>query len=269
MAQVVGISGSIASASGTQVEHLLDTGIGTYSASFVNNAPQFDNTEFSSSGVTAKSVAVGIYDWTLQVRGRFPKGGGQTGHEGFLAYDSSGAYALHQRAWTLNLNYDEVRTTAGAASPPSSHTYVAGAYGWSGSFQGGIDDTTVLSLASAAVTGEASTIKLTEEGATDNQFTGAIHRVGLSTEHLIQSSNPQSYTYNFAGTGPLTVVGSSNVLPSGAVPTADASAVTFTIASGQTLAGSVFLSQLSITWALDQLIDVQATLRGSGALTPA
>jgi len=265
MAVSLGIDGDISVSSGTQLEHLFDTGgVGGYQFTLTTDAPAFGGTAFAATPPVSASQFVGIPSWSVSFQGRFPKAAPQTGYEGNVTHST--ITPLHLKGWSLNMGYAVVNTTEMAASAPAWNTFAAGLLTWGGTFDAGVSDTTDVVLPSA-IAAAAATLKLTEEGATDNEFTGNIIANQSALSVNVESSDTNRIPYNFAGSGDLTVVGSSNVLPAGAVARADAGTVVFTVGGSKTHTGSCFLSQLSITCNLGQPIAVSGQLQGTGALT--
>lgn len=269
MAQIAGVNGGISVAAGTQLKHLLNDsggGIGPYQFTINTTSPEFDNTEFASSLVTS-SRAGGIPDWSVSVSGRFPHEAGQTGYEGLVTWGSG--YALHVRAWTLTMNFATLETTAMASTAPTWKAWIPGLMTWNGTFDAGLDSSTAPTLPAAAAAGTSATFKLTEETTNDNTLAGAILPTAVSPSVVVNSSDPSRVQYTYAGDGALTVAGDSPILPTGTVALPDTTEIVCTAASGRTYTGDAFLSSLSINVPINGLIDVTATLQGTGALTPA
>ena len=269
MAQIAGIEGGISVAAGTQLKHLLNDagkGIGPYQFTINTTSPEFDNTEFGGSLVTA-SRAGGIPDWSVSVSGRFPHAAGQTGYEGLVTWASG--YAQHVRAWTMTMNFSTLETTAMASTAPTWKAWIPGLMTWGGTFDAGLDDTNAPTLPASAAAGTSATFKLTDESTNDNTLAGAIIPTQVSPSVVVNGSEPSRVQYSYAGDGALTVAGDTPILPTGTVATPDITEIVCTAASGRTYTGDAFLSSLSINVPLSGLIDVTATLRGTGALTTA
>lgn len=252
--------GDSASQTGLDLYHLIETGSGPYS--FTMQVPQdvFDATEF---GATSVANAAGLKAWTANISARFPKAGAKIGSGGLVTFASG--YAAGVRDWSLTLNAAEHDVTAfDSTTPPEWRAWLPGLVSWSGSYNAHIDGTTPLVVPGASA---AATFKLTEDGTTDRTLAGNI--VVNSMAPTVAVGEKNVVAYGFAGNGDLTAAGTGNILPSGAIGTPDECEVVFKANSSRTYTGRAFWTSIGITVPVDGLIEVTATLRGTGALTVA
>jgi hypothetical protein len=274
--QIIGEEGIVTSwgDSGDDCYHFLNTGAAPYQARLSITTETLDATVFAS-GLKSRAVRSGLGAWEVEITARFPRSTPKGGNEGLITF--AAGYVLHLGDYTLNLDWGAVEITEKAATAVVWKAFRPRHLQWSGTYQVLADSGTGLSLPTAATTApSAATFKVTEEGGTDNAFTGSIRTESLGVGITI--GNRVEGDYAFSGSGDLTVVGSSNMLPAGALAlpdwdndsdgVADRSLV-ITAASGRTYTGNAYLRSLSVSVPTANMIEVRAIAQGSGALTVA
>ena len=112
---------------------------------------------------------------------------------GKAGYVDTGSAVAGIKSWTVDYNSDALETTDFADSGVKS--YIIGASGWSGSFEGYKDG------APQGLAGAAVTLSLYEDAT--YLWTGSAYITGISAS--TSADGIVSYTYTFQGTGALTV----------------------------------------------------------------
>jgi hypothetical protein len=274
--QLTGIDGVVTSwgSSGDDCYHLIATGT-TPRTITINTTADLMN--ITGQGDTSRKHRTGLRSWTGSISALFPKTSRKIGAEGIVTYASG--YVQHVDGWTLNLSWPALDITE-LGSAPTWRSFRPGKIGtFTGSYTGRVDSATALALPTPWTSSSAAaTFKLTEEGATDNQVTCNIIVTGVDYSVPVGEDGLQTYTVNFAIDGDLTIVGSSNFLPSGTVgtPAWDANGdgtpdreIVVTLATGRTFTSNAFISGLTVNVPAGDLITVEATVQGAGAVTVA
>ena len=112
---------------------------------------------------------------------------------GKAGYVDTGSAVSGIKSWTLDYNSDALETTDFADAGVKS--YIIGGSGWSGSFEGYKDG------APQALAGAAVTLSLYEDAT--YLWTGSAFITGISAS--TSADGIVSYSYQFTGTGALTV----------------------------------------------------------------
>lgn len=269
MTATIGITGLIEvpdTSSGTvdqtgfDLYNLIETASGPYT--FNLNVPQdvFDSTEF---GAMAVANTNGLKAWTATINAKFPKAGAKIGNGGLVTFSSG--YAANVRDWNMAVNAAEHDVTVfDGTTPPTWREFLPGLVSWAGAYNAMIDDTTPLVVPGASA---AATFKLTEDGTTDRTLAGDVVVSSLGATVNVGDRNMAAYA--FAGNGDLTAAGTANIFASGAVGIPDVTEVIFKATNSRTYTGLCFWTSIGVTVPVDGLIEVTATLRGSGALVAA
>lgn len=261
MAATVGYQGIVTSWAGTPFDV---TKFSPATVNFSVDGDEFDATVLAAS-LEAMSYVSGLKSWAVQMSGRFPAAGAKTGANGLVTLSG---YDTLIRAYTLQWSGQEFDSTVFNASGVVWRSFVPGIYGWRGTFEGLIDDTTALGLPPVPDASAGSlTLKLLEDGSPDRTFTGSA-RV-RQTSGVVNVGGLNTAQFAYTGTGALTATGTNNLWASGAITKAASGSLVFQAASGRTYTGDAFLTQMSLSCPVDGLIDVSLTARGTGALTPA
>lgn len=260
--------------SGDDINHLLANTKQGNSSRLRVQADEFDSTGFAAS-LNSFSYAQGLRSWSLECNFRFGTTA-QTGYEGLVTFGSG--YVLYTRDWSMELAAQVI---------PDVESYSASGVAWKefrpglvsarGTYLARPDSATAVSLPTAAGAAAAAAVfKMTEEGATDNSLDCSIRTQELDVSGEIGRANEALYGYTV--NGDVTVVGSTNFLPAGAIaiPDWDANAdgaadvsLVWQTAASRTFTGMGFWSRLSVRVPVNGLIEVGATFQGTGAITPA
>jgi hypothetical protein len=273
--QTVGHEGFVTSwgSSGDDCFHLLGTGFQPYSAKLTVAKDAVEITPFVSGGVKARTNRAGLGSWSVDIEGRFPRTSPKLGNQGLITF--AGGYVLFLQDFELNLDWGALEITQKNGTGVLWKAFRPGILQWGGTYEVQGDSATNFALPElAAGAPSAATIKLTEEGGTDNNFTGSIQIESLGVDVAINQVNRGSYAYT--GSGDLTVVGSSNILPSGVVEIPDWDSdsdgvpdrsLVFQAASGRTFTGPAFIRSIRVTVPTADYINVSVTAQGAGSLT--
>jgi len=244
---------------GFDLHHLINSGVGPYSATLNLAAPALESTEWASTAPLALSHVPDINAATMSFSARFPQGAPKTGAEGLVTF--SNGYVLHTDRYTLNLNWSAENGDAFSATPPTARAFVPGVFTGSGSYEGAVDDTTA--IVDAGATGSA-TLRL-DDDTTDNTFAGAILLDAVSPSFVTGSQS--RIANNFTVNGNLTVAGTAPPLPAGALAKPDITEIVLRASGSRTYTMDAFWSSLSFSVAFGQLIDVSGTLQITGDVT--
>jgi hypothetical protein len=199
----------------------------------------------------------------------FPKASSKIGANGLVSwsgdnYDTDGRIS----AWTLNLSAASKPATPLRAGGVLWDEAVPGLVSWSGTFEAMLDTADAPGLPTlAGVTPQNITLKLTEEGATDNQFTGPALLTQVSPSVTVGELATASYA--FASAGDLTLAGTANVLPAGVLGIPDTGSLVLRAATDRTWSGDAFWTSIGITCTPGELIRVEVGWQGTGAWTEA
>lgn len=274
--QVIGTEGIVTSwgTSGDDCNHLIATGTTPFSYNLTGDTAAFPTTG-PASGLKARTNTAGLRTWSAELEGYFPRSSKKTGSQGLVTFASG--YVLHVSSWGMELAWPAFEITEFASAGVSWRDFRPGLLEATCRWQARVDSATAITLMNAPNASSAAiTLKVSEEGATDNQFTGNVHVLGLREVASVGELVTIEYTAQFDGD--VTVVGASNVLPAGVIdiPDWDNDAdgvpdrtLTLTAASGRTRAGAAWLRRVGIDVPIDGLIRVTATAQGNGALTVA
>lgn len=281
--QVLGSEATIALASSNTstgyAGHLVNTGMAITGMEWAINAPEYEKT---AMGDTSRSFATQRGEWSVSLRGLFPKGTRKLGNESIITIGSGAATVTMAREWSIDFDWGEVEYTNWTNNASGDEIYWRGfrprnMVKVSGQWAGIRDSAAIESaLFKQGDTAPSATFKLTEEGATDNTIAFSLITISNPLTIPWQADDAQGYTYTFDAGGAITVAGAANLLPSGALAAqywADSSGApteTLTVLTrggGPSLAGKCWLKSLGIRSPIAGPIEVTATLRGTGALT--
>jgi len=270
MAHTVGITGLVdvpdtdsltASQTGRDLYTLLGQGTGggsPYTANLQVNFPAVDTTAFASS-LTSASSTPDIGSWTGTINMRFPNPGAKTGAGGLVTFSSGYAVLINQ--WAMNIAAAAFDTTAFASTPPSWRSFIPGLISASGSYAGGVDSSTALTLGASG----SATFRMSDESGTDNTLAASIFYTGINPAISVNALNQVSHNYQVSGA--ITAAGDTPLLPSGAIGTPDTTEIVVTAASGRTYTGFCFWTSIAVNVAIGSAIDVVVGIQGTGALT--
>ena len=265
MAFDVGVNGNVSSwSSGDDAADILSN-IGQYSFDASITADENDATEFSSSGVAALASIPGLKSISGTMRARFKPGGPLIGNGGLLTY-SAGGYTAGVRQWSLSCSWTSNDSTAFNSTPPVWKSFVPGPLSWSYTAQGLIDSAAAIALPDDPGGSLATvTMKLSEEGATDNTIAGSAY-TQASNVGPIEPNTLSAVNFNGRGSGDLTFAGGSNILTAGTlgIPSYDAADLVLKLTTGRTLSGVAFFTSLGITCDVAGAIDVSIGWQGTG-----
>lgn len=262
MAVTIGANGAVTSwgTSGDDCFHLIDTALDPTGFDLAMSVGEADVTALGDSVHGAVPTLNSV---TGTIRANFPSAP-KTGYTGLLTF-STGGYVVRARNVSLSITATVSEDIAAyTASGTLWSEFVPVKVEWSGSYQALIDDTTSLApptLASGALA--TLTVKLTEEGATDNTMSGPV--IITSVSPVVERAAVNTVTYGFRGAGALTVGGSANVLPAGSLALPDIGELVLTAASGKTFSGDAFWNSLQIEVPVGDKISVTAGFTGTGA----
>ena len=274
--QLTGIDATITSwgSSGDDCYHIVNTGAAPHKISIKIAGQPIDIT---AAGDTASKFRNGLMSWTGTVSAYVPKTTRKIGISGLVTFASG--YVLHCDKWDMTCDFGALDITelTGAATQKWRSFRPMKIGKLSGSFGGNIDSGTALSppvdwTGSSA----AATFKVSEEGATDNTLACNIVAHSLDTDADIGQDSLQKYVYSYSVDGAVTVAGSENFLPSGTMATPawdndtdgvpDRSLVV-KLASGRTMTGAAYLKGWTIKVAAGEIISLDYSIQGAGALT--
>lgn len=259
-------------ASGDDVFHLL-ANVAERNARLRETGDNFDTTAYAAS-LAAATFSQGTKSWDLSFPAFFPASGRKAGSDGGNVTFASG-YTTYVRSWNMTLEADVIEGTSYSGAAVTWKHFEPGIIRASGSYECIADKSAAVVAVTPTGTAAASaTFKLTEEGGTDNELTCSIQTtarevVGEIGQHVI-------VRYDYQVSGAVTVVGSTNFLPAGAIAipdwdvnadgTSDVQGV-FQIASGRTFTGNVFWRRIGLTVPISGPIELAVDLQGTDALT--
>lgn len=235
-----------------------------FTADISNSAAPLDSTGFNSSGAVVETAMQGLSTWSANLSGRLAPT--SRGDSSTLTW--SGVTGT-VRSWSLTCtNSVQPGAESTDANGVDWQEFLAGLWGLSGTIEVQVDSSSAAALtpdiASASL---ALTIK--DSAGETQTFT--------FTAMLSASSKPMTVgqiaraTYSFRNTGALTIGGTAtnkvfdDITTTNALVTPAAGALTITDGNGS-YAGDAIPSSIVITCAVDQLITVQVTAQGTGAL---
>lgn len=272
MAHTVGITGLVAvpdtdslaaSQTGRDLYTILGEGTGggkPYQANLQVNFPAIDTTAFASGLTSATSIA-DIGSWTGTINMRFPNPTAKTGAGGLVTF--SNGYAVLVDQWSMNIAVAALDATSFASTPPTWRSFIPGLISASGSYAGGVDSSTALTMGASG----SATFRLSDESGTDNTLAASIFYTGINPSIPVGGRNAVAHNYQVSGA--ITAAGDTPLFPSGALGTPDTTEIVVTAASGRTYTGFCFLTSLAASVAIGSAIDITVGIQGTGALTPA
>lgn len=280
MAKIVA-TGDITSwdGSGTLENHIIATGCAPYQYTLTQTTGASDATAFSASGVIATSMSPGLRSWSGSFSGRYRKAAALTGTTAavaaFTGSDTNAYPAARVYGYTLSLTAPAYDVTELSTSGVTDAAYTPGLWSWSVTMQAFLDDGAALPNTDAAdawtTTPSALSLKLSEEGGTDNTIGG----VGIITTYEYGHAIGNVATVNivFTGKGNMTGAGTTNIVPSGALVRPVADTLLLRMSNGASdleSSGEAFLTGLTLSVpGPGAQIDVSGTFQGTGALTNA
>jgi hypothetical protein len=271
MAHTVGITGLVSvpdtssdsvDQTGFDLRHLLGAGTGggrPYQANLSVVVPEFDTTGFAAS-LTSMSYVGGIGSWTGSINMRFPNPTNTTGKCGNVTF--ANGYALRVNQWSAALAAQSFETTEFGATCPEWLTFVPGLISGTGSYAGGIDDTTAISMGASG----AATFRLTDESSVDNTLAGSIFYTGINPAFNVGQLNTVGHNFRFNGA--ITSAGDTPLFPSGAIGIPDITEIVVSADGSRDYTGLCFWTGVSITVPVNGLIDVSVSIQGTGPLVP-
>lgn len=270
----IGIEGQVTSwGSGSDdCAHLVGTGILPASIRATIRSEALDRTGQGDGDF--QLIQPGLRSWTATIEAWFPRATRKPGNTGLVTL--AGGYVYLVDRWELSIESESLDYTH-FGQPDSTWTYHRpGRLRWSGSWRGRLDSASAPALPHApAASAGTIVLKASEEGATDNEFTGGVYATSLDVDIPRGSGALNESSYQFSGSGALTVVGSANVLPAGVIgiPAWDADGdglpdrtLVFQSSSGRTYTGAAFWRRIDIACAVGELIRVTVEVQGSGPL---
>jgi hypothetical protein len=229
-----------------------------YSASLQISNPEYDITAFAGS-LSSMGYIGGINSWTGTINMRFPNptvGSGRCGNVTF-----ANGYALRVNQWSAALAAQLFETTEFDTTCPSWATFVPGLISGTGSYAGGIDDATAITL--PAPNG-AATFRLTDESSVDNTLAGNIFITGAGPNIVVNQLNNVSHNFRFNGA--ITAAGDTPLFPSGAIGKPDITEIVVSADGNRDYTGFCFWTSVSITVPVQGLIDISVGIQGTGEL---
>ena len=261
MAVITGITGDITSwPTGTNAQ-LAGTGVTNRKATINLEAEEFDSTAFDTTGMS--SFIKGLKSWSVECEALLKVIDHGGGGNGLVTY--AAGYTTNIKSWTMDIvrqSHDSTIFT------DTVKTYAPGLISWGGTYDGFLDDTTVMTEPGNSSEPATGTFKYQEKGATDSSLAGSIFTTRGSATSDPGALNVVSYTYRGSSTltqsTPSAGVG---IFAAGAIANTVADTLTFTASTNRTFAGSAFWEKVSIKCGVGGLVTVNWTARGSGALT--
>lgn len=220
----------------------------------------------------------GLYSWTVEISG-MAHATPQIGNVGSVAF-SAGGYALHVRSYNLNIQAREIDITE-LTGPPQG-TGVSRVWRPDGPIEisGDIEtmaDSSTSPVLPAHVANPSSLPTVTlgyGDFGTDNTIAGGAQLTALDVS--VAKGQENTYDYSFVGSGAWTPAGTTNPLGGTAlgIPLWNAGGsvvgpiVIATLTGTKTFTGAdSFWTRLGIRTAVGSPIELNATLRGTGAIT--
>jgi hypothetical protein len=283
---------SLVSAGNTGTAHYLyqlidpaaTTGIAVQSARYRENHPEDNITAF---GDTAFAYSNQRADWSIDVTGRTPKTTRKLGHTSLITVSSGTAYVSRCRSFNLDVDFGELDLTPFDVSAYQSgqldwkvlgpRSLARASFSWTGMRDASTTESPVFVRGDTA---PALVFKLSEEGATDNTIGFSAITIERTWEAEITEDGVQVYGYSGVATGAITFAGSTNLLAAGALAPqyfSDSSGIpdqAVVIAANSTgpanvYTGKGYLSRFSAASEATGIIQVNATIRGSGPMVSA
>jgi len=263
MAVVVGYQASVAAwAAGTGgISNAAMLALSTYNAIDLNVSSNYlDTTRFGSAGGIAAGVAQGfngLREWSGTIRGM--NATPVPGHVGLVAVTNG--YAVNCYSWMLSLRGKELDVTAFQPSGDWK-AYSPGIVDWGGEYAAWVDSATAIVMPNLYGTPVIPTFTLIS----GNTLSGNAHitnvRIGVQVE------DRQLVTFSYQGTGNLTSVGSTNVIPADTtLAPFGASQLEMQVATSRTLIGDAFPTSVMVRCVTGQRTETEIGFRGTGVLT--
>lgn len=262
----IGLSGLISATGSTDMSFLIGTSTKPYAANIDLASEVFDSTGFASTAPIAISNIPGLKSWSGGFSGKFPQASPASGHEGLVTF--ANGYVLGCRGWSITATVQEFENTGQASTPPTWMDYIPGLYSFSGYFDVLIDDTTALATVG---TSGAATFRLSTESTNDNELSGTIITNSRSTP-IVVNDRP-IVRYGFVVDGVISVDGDAPLFDVAVAGTPDplvrpqSTAITVRANGDIDYTGNAFLTGWTVGSAIGSPVEVQATFRGTGALT--
>lgn len=263
MAAVVGHSGIITSwgSGGSVTDRLINAGAKPVRATITESATSFDSTVFAASLVQASKLR-GMRSWEVDLDAIRPTP--ITGHQASVSF--SPGYVTNVTGFDITFTAGSFDATVMGSTDTGNRwmTYAPGIWEVSGSYSALVDDTTA--VAETAGSSEPATLTLT----VSTGLSFAVSAFTTSRTISVAPGNIETVTYNFVGSGNVTVTGSTLPFPSGssiAIPTIASMVVT--LASGRTLTGDAFAKSVRMSCPVGEQVTTAITAQGTGDLAPA
>lgn len=248
---------------GFDLHHLFNSGVGAFGATMTESTPSYDSTIWATTPPGSMSKITGMLNRTIAIQAKFPLASPATGKCGLVTF--ANGYVLHANGFSVNLNaaaYDATEFDAGTC--PTSLSYVPGEISGSGSWEGGVSDTTTTGDAGDA---GAASFRLTPDTA-DNTIAGNIVVTNVNVGGAI-GGGLNRITQAFDFNGDVTIAGTNPPLPTGAIGIPDVTELVWRVAGSKTFTVNAFWTSLSFQVSQNALIGVSGTLQCTGDMTKA
>lgn len=263
MATIRGREGNFAVATG-QASHIL-TNIVANSRPFTTNF-NFQNVAQDITGLNATPPAFmlnraeGLASWDASFTAYYPDTPAG-GHQGLVTF--ANGYTVGINRFTLDLtNGAALDDTAFASTPPTWRSFQPGGmWGGTGTYRARADTSTPITFEDSG----SATFRLCNVAppGVANTLTGAIAITGVSSAIVI--GDQVFYDYSFVFTGVIASAGADALFPTGDLGEPEITSIEITLDNDE-IAGDCFLTDLSVTVEVGSLIEINATLQGTGAL---
>jgi len=252
--------------------------VGSDVATLTIESNEYDATTPTGSAVSMRTMNAGLRQGTVAYTGLYPRAANPLGLSSLITYASG--YVQYVNAFTINMQFPEIDITSATGAAGSYRRWMPGGTGtWGGTYTCKADNATALTMPTVGAASSA-TFKLAEDGASDPSLAGNITTPRLTQTVKIGAESVA--VYSFSGSGALTQ-SAGTALPgifaaSGAItkPSWDLdgdgvpdNTCLLTVASGRTYTFPAFWTNLSLTWQMDQPVQVSGTLRIAGDVTVA
>lgn len=252
--------------------------VGSDVATLTIESNEYDATTPTGSAVSMRTINAGLRQGTVAFTGLWPRAANPLGLSATVTYGAG--YVQYVRGFTINMSFPEIDITTTTGAAGSYRRWMPGGTGtWGGTYTCLAANATALSMPTVGAA-SSSTFKFTEDGTSDPRLVGDI-----TTPRLVQTVKigaESQAVYSFTGSGNL-VQTAGDSLPgifaaAGAItkPTWDLAGngvpdnnMILTVASGRTYTFPAFWTNLSLTWQMDQPVQVSGTLRIAGDVTVA
>lgn len=251
--------------------------VGSDVATLTIESNEYDATTPTGSAVSMRTMNAGLRQGMVAFTGLWPRAANPLGLSSLITYASG--YVQYVKGFTINIAFPEIDITTAAGAAGSYRKWMPGGTGtWGGTYNCLAANATALSMPTVGAAAAAE-FKFTEDG-TDPQLSG-----NITTPRLVQTVKigaESMAVYSFTGSGALTQQAGSTLpgllAASGAItkPTWDLAGngvpdnnMILTVATGRTYTFPAFWTNLSLTWQMDQPVQVSGTLRIAGDVTVA